>query len=77
MPYARWLHKGESHLHEAADLKELCASFPYLLGKHGKAAINCSASARPGGQCRLSTQCRSTRLTAIRGGPYADPYKNP
>jgi hypothetical protein len=31
MPYAHWLHKGESHSHEAADLKKLCASFPSLL----------------------------------------------
>ena len=44
MPYARWLHKGESHSHKAADLKKLCASFLHLLSKHGKAGINCSAS---------------------------------
>jgi hypothetical protein len=31
MPYARWLHKGESHSHEAADLKKLCASFPLFI----------------------------------------------
>lgn len=31
MPYARWLHKGESHSNEAADLKKLCASFPLII----------------------------------------------
>lgn len=45
MPFARWLHKGESNSNEAADIKKLCASFLHLLSKHGKAGINCSASA--------------------------------
>jgi hypothetical protein len=27
VPFAHWLHKGESHSNEAADLKKLCASF--------------------------------------------------
>ena len=31
VPFARWLHKGESNSNEAADLKKLCASFPSLL----------------------------------------------
>lgn len=31
MPYARWLHKGESHSSEAADLKKLRASFPLII----------------------------------------------
>ena len=31
VPFARWLHKGESNSNEAADLQKLCASFPSLL----------------------------------------------
>jgi hypothetical protein len=75
------MHAGctrASHTQARLLTSRSCAPpFPCLLDKHGKAGSNYSASARPGSQCRLSTQSGSLRLTAIRRGAYADLHKHP
>ena len=67
-----------SHTHTRLPTsRSFAPPFLCLLDKHGKAGSNSSAQTQPGGQCRLSTQSGSLRLTAIRRGAYAGPYKNP
>ena len=39
MPFARWLHKGESNSNKAANLQKPYTSF-CLLGKHERMGIN-------------------------------------
>ena len=72
VPFARWLHKGESHSSEAADLKKPCASFPLIItyARKSRNQLNASDSTRQ--SVPAIDQGRSPRLPAI-----SDPHTNP